>query len=134
MPRIFGHDLLGVALGALAFYLVGFLIYGMVFGEYYQQINNVPAGYVVSSTSMAMGLIMPIVSTLGFAWIMNKAGKGSITAYVTTGIVLAVAIACMGLMYIAVYGPHYSFEAFGLDAVHQVLAFAAAGAVLGSRK
>ena len=33
MPKIFGHSLLAIILATILFYMVGFMIYGLLFGE-----------------------------------------------------------------------------------------------------
>lgn len=130
MPRIFGHNLLFFILAGLAFYIFGFLMYGVIFGEYWMEISNVPEGFSPPAWKMVLGLIVPFLPTAGIALLADKLGKSDLAGYVKLAALLAIAFAIAAMAYGYAYGPAYNVRMFAMDGLHMVIGFAIAGAVL----
>ena len=134
MPRIFGHDLIAFILAGLAFYLVGTLIYVVLFGVYWREIADIPMEFMPAAWKMVLGFILPFISTAGLAFIYDKAGTRGLHAHIQIALMAAFAFAIMAMTYGYAYGPSYNLRMLTMDGLHMLLGFAAAGAVLSWRK
>ena len=130
MPRIFGHNLLFFILAGLAFYIFGFLMYGVIFGEYWMEIANVTEAHEPPMWKMGMGFVIPFVPTAGIAILANKLGKSSPVGYMKLGVLLAIFFPVAAMAYGYAYGDTYNVRMFTMDSLHMIIGFAIAGAVL----
>jgi len=130
MPRIFGHNLLFFILAGLAFYIFGFLMYGVIFGEYWMEIANVSPDHAPAPWKMGLGFVIPFVSTAGIAALASKLGKSDLMGYVKLGVLLAIFFPIMAMAYGYAYGDTYNIRMFTMDSVHMIIGYAIAGAVL----
>lgn len=134
MPRIFGHDLIAFILAGLAFYLVGTMIYVVLFGVYWREIANIPMEFMPAPWKMGLGFILPFIATAGLAFLYDKAGTRGMKDHVVIALVAAFAFTITAMAYGYAYGPTYNLRMLTMDGLHMLLGFAAAGAVLSWRK
>lgn len=122
---------LAVLIAAFVIYAIGFLIYGLAFDELWMSLS----GYTRDSFTglewrMALSPVMPILTAIGLA-VLN-----AWTSAATLGASLRNALAAFGFFALAsrLYGFVYGDEPtglLGLDALHLLLGYLAAGVILG---
>ena len=136
MPRVLGVKLVGVVLAAVAMFIVGALVYAVIFTHYL----TIAFGYSEddygpnSSYWMIGGFVIELVIALGIGY-MLKVGKisglkDSVNFALNLGFLIAVPISA----YNFVYGPHHSFEGLLISTGHMIVNFAIAGAILSRFK
>lgn len=135
MPRIFGHDLLAVIAAAVAIYIIGFLIYGLLFSSYWMA----QWGYTLDSFAghewkMFLGPIMPILTVLGLAALFQTAGASGLNAHLRIGVIVWAGFSLSTLLYGYAYGILMTPGVLVLDAIHLLLGILAASAILVWRK
>lgn len=132
MPRLAGVNLVGVALAALAMYLVGFVWYGLVFaGARMDALGFAAEDFEGQSPLwMAAGFVIEIVIAFGMGWVIKRMDVAGLGACILTGVTLALVIAVPVLGYAMAYQPAHSVTAWLIDSSHALAIFAVAGAVL----
>lgn len=129
---IVGDNWLAILVAALAFYAIGFIIYGAVFSKLWMQLS----GYTKEQLQphmwkMALSPIMPILTAVGLAIILKMCGVTSLT----DGLVVTFQIWFFLILSTRLYSYVYSPERSGLlimDTIHLLLGFLAAGAVISA--
>jgi len=128
-----GINWAAVLVAAIAVYLIGFVIYGVLIpeetwlamsGETKAELEAVAAG------RMPFGPVMPIMTSLFMALIFKWGGVASAGTGVRWGLVIALASAVPALLYGWVYGAG-SIHMTLVDCAHLVLGHAVVGAILG---
>ncbi len=131
MPRLLGVNVVGILLAGLAMFIVGALIYAVMFTHY----MTIAFGYSVddfgpnSAYWMMGGLVIELIIALGIGK-MLKVGKisglrESVKFTLMLGILIAVPISAYNFM----YGPYHSFEGLLISSGHMIVNFAIAGAI-----
>lgn len=126
-----GDNWLAVLAAAAAIYAVGFMIYGLLFSGLWLRL----AGYTKEQLKphawkMAVSPVMPILTAIGLAILFKLAGVSNLAV----GVVIAFQIWFFIAMPVRLYGFVYSPEKIGLlimDAVHLLIGFLVAGAIIG---
>jgi hypothetical protein len=136
MMRSAGINWLAVLAAAVAFYAIGFFLYGMIIGE--EQLSAIMGTDPVISKEteearMPFGVLMPLATAAFMALIfkwgqVTGAGTGA-----RWGAVIALASALPTVWYGWVYGSLPAEMAL-IDNVHLLLGHLAAGAILGGWK
>lgn len=135
MPRIFGHDLLAVIAAAVAIYVIGFLIYALLFSEFWMaQYGYTADSFAGHEWKMFLGPVMPILTTLGLAALFQAANASGLNAHIRIGVIAWAGFSLSTLLYGFVYGIAMTKAALALDAVHLLLGILAASAILVWRK
>lgn len=135
MPRIFGHDLLAVIAAAVAIYVIGFLIYGLLFSTFWmEQYGYTADSFAGHEWKMFLGPIMPILTTLGLAALFQAANASGLNAHIRIGVIAWAGFSLSTLLYGFAYGITMTPAALALDAVHLLLGILAASAILVWRK
>lgn len=135
MPQqgmIVGDNWLAIGAAAVAFYAIGFLIYGALFSKLWMRLS----GYTKEQLAphgwkMALSPIMPILAALGLAILLKLARVDNLA----TGLVITFQIWFFIVLSTRLYSYVYSPEKSGLlvmDAVHLLLGFMAAGGVISA--
>ncbi len=132
MPRLAGVNLVGVALAALAMYLVGFVWYGLIFaGAWMDALGFTAEDFEGQSPLwMVAGFVIEIVIAFGIGWVIKRMDVAGLGACILTGVTLALVIAAPVLGYAMAYQPAHSVTAWLIDSSHALATFAVAGAVL----
>lgn len=135
MPRIFGHDLLAVIAAAVAIYIIGFLIYGLLFASYWMaQWGYTADSFAGHEWKMFLGPVMPILTVLGLAALFQAAGASGLNAQLRIGFIAWAGFSLSTLLYGFAYGIMMTPGALALDAAHLLLGILAASAILVWRK
>jgi len=135
MPRIFGHDLIAFIAAIVAFYAVGFIIYALVFSEFWMNaLGYSEADFAGQEWKMILGPVMPVLIVLGLAKICHKTGADDLTGRLKLGAGLWLFFMVPVMMYDFVYGTRYPLEVWLLDSAHLLVATLLASAVLTWRK
>lgn len=129
---IVGDNWLAIGVAAIAFYAVGFIIYGAVFSKLWMQLSGFTKEQLQPHMwKMAISPIMPILAAIGLAIILKLARVDNLTS----GLVITVQIWFFIVLSTRLYSYVYSPERPGLlvmDAIHLLLGFMAAGAVISA--
>lgn len=135
MPRIFGHDLLAVIAAAVAIYIIGFLIYGLLLSDFWmEQYGYTADSFAGHEWKMFLGPVMPILTVLGLAALFQTANASGLKAHLRIGFIVWAGFSLSTLLYGFAYGIAMTKGALALDAVHLLLGILAASAILVWRK
>lgn len=128
---IAGDNWLAVLAAAAAVYAVGFLIYGLVFSGLWLRLSGYTKEQLQPHTwKMAVSPVMPILTAIGLAILFKLARVDNLAM----GVLLAVQVWFFIVLSTRLYSFVYSPEKAGLflmDAVHLLLGYIAAGAIIG---
>ncbi|GGH02344.1 MAG TPA: hypothetical protein DF715_03775 [Oceanicaulis sp.] len=135
MPRIFGHDLLAVIAAAVAIYIIGYLIYGLLFSTFWmEQYGYTADSFAGHEWKMFLGPIMPVLTVLGLAALFQAANASGLKSHLRIGVIAWAGFSLSTLLYGFAYGITMTPAALALDAVHLLLGILAASAILVWRK
>lgn len=132
--RAGGINWLAVIAAAIAFYAIGFVIYGMLvppdtwmawMGTSQAEID------AVGASRMPFGVVMPLMTAIFMAVLFKWGSVGSAGDGAKWGIVVALASAVPGMLYGWVYGVG-PIELTAIDSLHLLTGHAVAGAILGA--
>jgi len=129
---IVGDNWLAIGVAAIAFYAVGFIIYGAVFSKLWMQLSGFTKEQLQPHMwKMALSPIMPILAAIGLAIILKLARVDNLA----TGLVITFQIWFFIVLSTRLYSYVYSPERLGLlvmDTIHLLLGFMAAGAIISA--
>ena len=129
---IVGDNWLAIGAGAIAFYAVGFIIYGLVFSKLWMQLSGYTKEQLTPHTwKMAVSPIMPILTAIGLAVILKLARVDNLA----TGLLVTFQIWFFIVLSTRLYSFVYSPEKPGLlvmDTIHLLLGFMACGAIISA--
>lgn len=129
---VVGDNWLAIIVAAIAIYAIGFIIYGAVFSGLWMKLS----GYTKEQLQphmwkMAISWVMPILTSIGLALVLKSAGVTNLAA----GLVVTFQIWFFLILSTRLYSFVYSPEKPGLlvmDAIHLLLGFMAAGAIISA--
>jgi uncharacterized protein DUF1761 len=151
MPKIAGVNILGVLLGAVAMYFVGFIWYGLLFTEPWMAANGLFFADEAKTTMqwltadgvqtlsrdagpdpivMLWGFVLSLVLTFGLGWHMKQKNISKLSTAALFGLWMSLLIGVPLMAYDAVYTPFGSIMGLFVDGSHTVVTFVAACAVL----
>ena len=129
---VVGDNWLAIAATAVAFYAVGFIIYGAVFSKLWMQLSGFTKEQLAPHTwKMAVSPIMPILTAIGLAIILKLAHVDNLA----TGLVVTFQIWFFIVLSTRLYSFVYSPEKPGLlvmDTIHLLLGTMVAGAIISA--
>lgn len=129
---IVGDNWLAIGAGAIAFYAVGFVIYGLAFSKLWMQLSGYTKEQLAPHTwKMAVSPIMPILAAIGLALILKMARVDNLA----TGLMITFEIWFFIVLSTRLYSFVYSPEKPGLlvmDAIHLFLGTMACGAIISA--
>ena len=131
--RFGGLNWAAVLGAAVAFYAIGFLIYGMIVPEEtFMAWAGLSAEELesVGTERMPFGALMPLATALFMAILFNWGGVNSATRGARWGMLIALASAIPAVWYGWVYGVGPA-EGPLLDSAHLLIGHAVVGAILG---
>lgn len=132
MPKIFGLNLLGVLLGSVAFFMVGFVFYGVLFAEYWMEAS----GYVESDFEndspiwMLGGFLVTLLQVIGIGLVLKWRGVTDLIGSVTTAITLWFFFALAFVHYAYLYSPGHHAGLLMVDASHLLVGWVVAAIML----
>lgn len=125
-----------VLVAAVAFYAIGFIIYGLLIpAETWMAMSGISAAEMdaVGQSRMPFSVVMPLM-TAGFMALLFKMGSVSgLSTGAQWGLVVALASAVPGMLYGWVYGVG-PIDMTLVDSAHLLLGHVAVGAILGAWK
>jgi len=134
MPKIFNTSWLAVLLATLAFYLIGFAIYGFIF----QDIWLAASGMTLAETEamaeaqgammFVWGLLVTLAQALGLLWVINLAGAKRLPKCLSIAFWLFLMIAAPLLAYACLYGG-YNLQGILVDYGHILVGYLAMAAI-----
>ena len=150
MPKIAGVNLLGVLLGAIAMFFIGFVWYGLLFTQPWMEANGLflsgegesavmqwlTAEGVQSSAGgsdpmiMLAGFVQSLVLCFGLGWFMKQQAVTGTSAAVMFGLWASLLIGVPLAAYDAIYTPWHSIAGLLVDGSHTVATFIVACAIL----
>ncbi len=127
MPRIFGLNLVGVLAGSVAFYVVGWLWYGVIFEDAWMAAMGLPEmAEEPGAMTMIGGFVITVMQVIGIGLVLQWKGAGDIAAAVKTAAVLWLVFALPFSAYGYFYGPAQSGLLLAIDASHLLVGWVAA--------
>ena len=132
--RAGGINWVAVLAAAVAFYLIGFIIYGILIGE--EQMAAImgadpAASKEAEEARMPFGVLMPLATAVFMALIFKWGQVRGLAMGARWGAVIALASAVPTIWYSWVYGD-YPATMVLIDNAHLLLGHTAAGAILGA--
>ena len=132
--RVMGHNGLAILVAALAIWLIGFVIYVLLFQQQWMEWMGLSADKAEADNGrMPFMAVMPLLQAIGLSLAIKWRDRPGWLDGVMVGLALGLFLTVAGRM----YGWVYSFERselFALDAAHFLLTHAVAGAILGAWK
>ena len=136
MLRAGGINWIAVLVAAVAFYAIGFVIYGLLIPpERWMALSGISAADMeaVGQNRMPFSVVMPLM-TAGFMALLFKWGSVTgISKGAQWGVVVALASAVPGMLYGWVYGVGL-IDMTLVDSAHLLLGHVAVGMILGAWK
>jgi len=135
MPKIFGTSWLGILAATVAFYLLGFLWYGIVFTDMWMDANGMTKEAADAHNAKLgpmmyiWGILITLAQVLGLAYILNHASASLLVTCAKIGAIIAILIALPLMAYSALYEGR-SIHAVGLDVAHILVGYIIACAIL----
>lgn len=147
MPKIAGVHPLGVLLGAVAMFFVGFIWYGLLFTEPWMSANGL---FFTDETKQTMqwltadgletvardagpnpmvmlwGFVLSLVLSFGLGWHMKQKQISTLGAAAMYGLAISLLIGVPLMAYDTVYTPYGSLMGLFVDGSHTVVTFVAA--------
>ncbi|MEO1322545.1 MAG: DUF1761 domain-containing protein [Pseudomonadota bacterium] len=151
MPKIAGVNLLGVFLGAVAMYFVGFIWYGVLFQEPWMAANGLFFADEAKTTMqwltadgvqtldgsagpnpivMLWGFVLSLVLSFGLGWHMKQKNISKLGTAAMFGFWMSLLIGVPLMAYDTVYTPFGSLMGLFVDGSHTVVTFIAACAMM----
>lgn len=151
MPKIAGVNLLGVLLGAVAMFFIGFIWYGVLFTEPWMNANglfftdeaktamqwltadglqSVAADAGPDPMVMLWGFVLSLVLCYGLGWHMKQKSISKLSTAALFGLWMGLLIGVPLVAYDTVYTPFGSLMGLFVDGSHTVVGFVAACAIL----
>lgn len=135
MPKIFGTNLLGILAATVAFYIVGMLIYGILFSEQWMHLNDVTVeaakarGESMGIMMYVWGFLITLMQVLGISYVLHQSSASRPLTCAKIAAILAVLIA----LPIMLYGWLYlgkNLHAIGFDLMHILIGNVVVGVVM----
>lgn len=132
MPKILGLNLVAVLVASIAFFLVGWLWYGILFSDAWMAANGVPAeaGDAESPVWMAGGFLITVLQVIGVGLVLKWKGVSGLAGAVTTAVLLWLFFALPFCHYAYIYNPGHDSTLLMIDASHLLVGWVVSAIVL----
>ena len=136
MRTIFGVSWVAIIAATLAFYMIGFVIYALVFGDLWlelvgmSQADAIARSEELGAMMYIWGLLITFIQVLGLAWVMNHVGASDIGTSIKVGATIATFIALPVLGYSWLHEGRAT-GVVGIDFAHLLIAYSTSCAILG---
>jgi hypothetical protein len=131
--RFMGHNALAILVAAIVIYAIEFVIFGMLISaDQYQSMVGLTSEQL-HPDRMLYGVAPPLLAAVGLSLAVKWRNAPGWMGGLTTGVLMAIFFAFAVALYGFVYGSHAS-TSLAVDLAHFVIAYGAAGAVLGAWK
>ncbi|MCK5744592.1 MAG: DUF1761 domain-containing protein [Oricola sp.] len=132
MPKILGLNIVAVIVASVAFFMVGWLWYGVLFVDAYMESTGMSADEAGGAFDiwMAGGFLITLMQVIGLGLVMKWKGEASPAAAATTAVVLWVFLALPFTMYPYLYTPAHDSAMLMIDASHLLVGWVVSAVVL----
>lgn len=131
MPKIFGLNLVGVLVAAVAFFMVGWVWYGMLFSEAYMAANGMTeADAGMSPAWMASGFVITLLQVIGIGLVLKWKGASGLVDAAKAAVVIWFFFALPFATYAYIYSVAHDSTLLLIDAGHLLLGWVVSAAVL----
>lgn len=136
MPKLFGIKLVPLILATLAFYVIGFLWYGVIFTNAWMSAMGVTeADFEGQSPAwMALGPVISLLTVIVIGKVLKWANAASIGDAVQKTLILWVGFGVTMALYALAYSPTHSTMLFLIDASHVLVGWLVAAVILAAMK
>ena len=125
-----GDNWLAILAAALAFYAVGFVIYGALFSKQWLALSGYTREQLAPHRwKMAVSWVMPILSAIGLALVFKAAHVDNVAGGVVWALQIWFFLILSTRLYSFVYSPEKP-DLLVMDAIHLLLGFLIAGAII----
>lgn len=134
--RAGGINWIAVLVAAVAFYAIGFVIYGMLIpAERWMELSGVDAAEMnaVGQSRMIFSWVMPLMTAVFIAVLFKWGSVAGASKGAQWGMVVALASAVPGMLYGWVYGVG-PIDMTLIDSAHLLIGHVTVGAILGAWK
>jgi hypothetical protein len=133
MPKL---SLPGILVASIAFFLVGFVWYGLAFQDAWMAAEGVTAADVEGESPvwMALGFFITVLQVIGLALVLRWKGTASIADAATTAALLWALFALPFTLYAFAYLPQHNLTLLIIDASHLLVGWIVAAVVLSCFK
>jgi hypothetical protein len=136
MPKLFGLNLVPVLAASAAFYVVGFLWYGLIFEQAWMREAGVTAEALEGQSPIWMvgGAVITIMQVIALGLVLKWRAITAVGHSIVTGIVLWLLIAFPFTLYGFFYTPAHNWLLLFIDASHLLVGWAVATGLLALMK
>lgn len=132
MPKLFGLNILGVLIASIAFFLVGYLWYAVLFGEAWGSAHGLTRADFEGESQIWMlgGFLVTVFQVVGIGLVMKWKGVTSLGKAVLTAAVLWLVFALPFVHYNYLYLPAHNPTLLMIDASHLLVGWVVSAVVL----
>ncbi len=131
MPKIFGLNLVGVLVAAVAFFMVGWVWYGMLFSEAYMAANGMTeADAGMSPAWMASGFVITLLQVIGIGLVLKWKGASGLVDAAKTAVIIWFFFALPFATYAYIYSVAHDSTLLLIDAGHLLVGWVVSAAAL----
>lgn len=130
MPKLFGLNLLGVLVASVAFFLIGWLWYGVLFVDMWMAEMGLAEEDAGSPLWMIGGFIITVMQVIGIGLAMKWKNAAGLNGAVMTAVVLWLVFALPFSAYGYLYSPAHSTTLLMIDASHLLIGWVVSAAIL----
>lgn len=133
MPKILGLNLLGVLVGSVAFYLVGWLWYGILFAEAWMSAMGYTEADVQGGNQaiwMAGGFVITVLQVIGIGLVLKWKGAAALGDAVKTALLLWFFIALPFAHYGYIYSVDHNPTLLMIDTSHLLVGWVVSAVAL----
>lgn len=138
MPKLFGLNLLALAAASLAFYLVGFLWYGVIFQQAWLDAQGITKEMMEAADSspvwMIGGFVITVMQVIGIGLVLKWKGAASLAEAVKTALIVWFFFALPFCHYGYLYSMDHNSTMLMIDLSHLLVGWVASAAVLSLLK
>lgn len=138
MPKVAGLNVVAILLGALAFFFIGFLLYGVIFGEEWMRWQGATEAEIEAAKQaspepmvMVIGYLLNVVLVTGLAVTLNWNNISTVGTAVKRALIIGLVFGGAISAFQWNYGDA-AIQIWILDTVHLTLGLVAAGAILAA--
>lgn len=134
MPKLFGLNLVAVLAASVAFFIVGWLWYGVIFTQMWTAEMGVTEEEAGSPIWMIGGFIITVMQVIGIGLVMKWKSAAGLNGAVMTAVILWLVFALPLSTYGLLYTPAHSTTLWLIDAGHLLVGWVLSAIVLSLLK
>lgn len=130
--RVYGLPVFGIIAATIAFYLWGFIYYGVLFSDAWMAAEGVSEADYEGQSSLWMiaGIFISLAAVKGMAFVLKWREWPGMGTAIFTALIMGLTFAVSVSAYELVYMPDHSWTAFIMDSVHLIIGWILAAIIL----